>query len=214
MLDADGSIISPAAFLPAAERFHLASRIDRWVLRTAVAWLKGLGADHPIQLLCINLSGQSVGDRAFHRDIMQSLAALPATLCERLCFEITETAAVTNLTDAAVFVEQVRAMGISVALDDFGAGASSFGYLKRLHVDYIKIDGQFIKDLLDDPLDDVAVRCFVDVAKVMGIQTVAEYVDKAAVLERVKALGITYAQGFFLHKPEPIEYLLDAPHIY
>lgn len=211
MLDADGSIISPAAFLPAAERFHLATRIDRWVLRRSIAWLKSLGTDNPIQLLCINLSGQSVGDRAFHRHVMESLAALPATLCERLCFEITETAAVTNLADAALFVEQVRALGISVALDDFGAGASSFGYLKQLRVDYLKIDGQFIKDLLDDPLDDVAVRCFVDVAKVMGIQTVAEYVDKAPVLARVKELGITYAQGFFLHKPEPIECLLAVP---
>ena len=144
---------------------------------------------------------------------MESLSTLPAKLCERLCFEITETAAVTNLVDAALFVDQVRALGISIALDDFGAGASSFGYLKRLRVDYLKIDGQFIKDLLDDPLDDVAVRCFVDVAKVMGIQTVAEYVDKAPVLERVKELGITYAQGFFLHKPEPIERLLEMPQI-
>ena len=214
MLDADGSIISPAAFLPAAERFNLASRIDRWVLRKSIAWLEALGPNHPIQLLCINLSGQSVGDRAFHRHVMEILSALPATLCERMCFEITETAAVTNLADAALFVEQVRALGISVALDDFGAGASSFGYLKRLRVDYLKIDGQFIKDLLDDPLDDVAVRCFVDVAKVMGIQTVAEYVDKAAVLERVKELGITYAQGFFLHKPEPIECLLEVPQVF
>ena len=208
MLDSDGSIISPAAFLPAAERFHLASRIDRWVLRKSIAWLEGLGMDNPIQLLCINLSGQSVGDRAFHRHVMEKLSSLPAILCERLCFEITETAAVTNLADAALFVEQVRALGISIALDDFGAGASSFGYLKRLRVDYLKIDGQFVKDLLDDPLDDVAVRCFVDVAKVMGIHTVAEYVDKATVLDRVKELGVTYAQGFFLHRPEPIERLL------
>jgi diguanylate cyclase (GGDEF)-like protein/PAS domain S-box-containing protein len=213
MLDADGSIISPAAFLPAAERFHLASRIDRWVLRRSIAWLEALGADHPIQLLCINLSGKSVGDRTFHRHVMDSLSALPTTLCERMCFEITETAAVTNMVDAALFVEQVRALGISVALDDFGAGASSFGYLKQLRVDYLKIDGQFIKDLLDDPLDDLAVRCFVDVAKVMGIQTVAEYVDKAPVLERVKELGITYAQGFFIHKPEPIECLLKVSQI-
>ena len=207
MIDVDGTVIAPTAFLPAAERFHLASRIDRWVLRRSIAWLDSLGTDNQIRLLCINLSGQSVGDRAFHRHVMESLSALPAALCERLCFEITETAAVTNLADAALFVEQVRALGISVALDDFGAGASSFGYLKRLRVDYLKIDGQFIKDLLDDPLDDVAVRCFVDVAKVMGIQTVAEYVDNAPVLDRVRELGITYAQGYFLHKPEPLENL-------
>jgi diguanylate cyclase (GGDEF)-like protein/PAS domain S-box-containing protein len=210
MLDSDGSIISPAAFLPAAERFHLASRIDRWVLRHAIAWLDALGADNSIELLCINLSGQSVGDRAFHRYVLEHLATIPTGLCKRLCFEITETAAVTNLVDAAHFVEQLRALGIRVALDDFGAGASSFGYLKRLRVDYLKIDGQFIKDLLDDPLDDVAVRCFVDVAKVMGIKTVAEYVDNAPVLGRIKALGVNYSQGFFFHKPEPIERLLAS----
>jgi diguanylate cyclase (GGDEF)-like protein/PAS domain S-box-containing protein len=213
MLDTDGSIISPAAFLPAAERFHLASRIDRWVLRHSIAWLEALGSDNPIQLLSINLSGQSVGDRAFHRVVMDSLTALPTTLCKRLCFEITETAAVTNLADAALFVEQVRALGVSVALDEFGAGASSFGYLKQLRVDYLKINGPFIKDMLDDPLDDVAVRCFVDVANVMGIKTVAEYVDKAPVMARVTELGITYAQGFYLHKPQPIEQLLAMPQI-
>ncbi|QJC57952.1 Cyclic di-GMP phosphodiesterase PdeB [Polaromonas vacuolata] len=211
MLDNNGSIISPAAFLPAAERFHLASRIDRWVLNRSIAWLKALGSDSPIQLLAINLSGQSVGDMAFHRSVMEYLVTLPATLCKRLCFEITETAAVTNLAAAALFIEQVRALGISVALDDFGAGASSFGYLKRLRVDYLKIDGQFITNLLDDALDDVAVRCFVDLAKVMNIKTIAEYVDKAPVLERIKELGVDYAQGFFLHKPEPINFLLKSP---
>ena len=99
-------------------------------------------------------------------------------------------------------------MGIQVALDDFGAGASSFGYLKNLKVDVIKIDGQFIKDIVDDPLDDAAVRCFVDVAKVLGVKTIAEYVDKDAVLKRVVELGIDYAQGFYLHKPESIEKLV------
>jgi len=102
----------------------------------------------------------------------------------------------------------VRAFGVRISLDDFGAGASSFGYLKSLRVDYLKIDGQFIRDLVDDPLDDAAVRCFVDVARVVGVKTVAEYVDRDAVLQRVHALGIDFAQGFHLHKPEPIDLLL------
>ncbi len=208
MLDEDGSIIGPGAFLPAAERFNLASRIDKWVLRNAVAWLETHGAKANIHTLCVNLSGQSVGDRAFHRQVMEKLSGMPAATCRRLCFEITETAAVTNLADAALFIEQVRALGVRISLDDFGAGASSFGYLKTLRVDYLKIDGQFIKDLVDDPLDDAAVRCFVDVAKVLSIKTVAEYVDKDAVLQRVKSLGINYAQGFHLHKPEPVDLLL------
>jgi EAL domain-containing protein (putative c-di-GMP-specific phosphodiesterase class I) len=109
-------------------------------------------------------------------------------------------------------------LGVRIALDDFGAGASSFGYLKTLAVDLIKIDGQFIKDLIDDPLDDAAVRCFVDVARVVGVKTVAEFVDSPAVLQRVKEIGIDYAQGFLLHRPEPIGNVLglqarqaDAP---
>ncbi|TAH13369.1 MAG: PAS domain S-box protein [Curvibacter sp.] len=210
MLDHDGGIISPAAFIPAAERFNLASRIDRWVLRNATDWLEAHAEQANVQTLSVNLSGQSVGDRAFHRQVIEKLCSLAPHIRQRLCFEVTETAAVTNLADAALFIEQARALGVRIALDDFGAGASSFGYLKSLRVDFLKIDGQFIKDLVDDALDDAAVRCFVDVARVVGVKTVAEYVDREAVLERVKALGIDYAQGFHLHKPEPIERLLTV----
>ena len=209
MLDSDGSIIPPGAFLPAAERFHLASRIDRWVLRNSIDWLKALDQSAPtIEMLCINLSGQSIGDRAFHRHAVEMLRDAGVSICAKICIEITETAAVTNLSDASLFIEQVSALGVRVALDDFGAGASSFGYLKNLAVDILKIDGQFIKDLMDDPLDDVAVRCFIDVAKVCGLETVAEFVDKPTVLKRVHELGIDYAQGFLLHKPEPIDFIL------
>jgi diguanylate cyclase (GGDEF)-like protein/PAS domain S-box-containing protein len=209
MVDHDGSIVGPAAFIPAAERFNLASRIDRWVLRNATAWLEKYADQANVQTLSVNLSGQSVGDRAFHRQVIEKLETLPPRICQRLCFEITETAAVTNLADAALFIEQVRALGVRISLDDFGAGASSFGYLKSLRVDYLKIDGQFIRDLVDDPLDDAAVRCFVDVARVVGVKTVAEYVDRDAVLQRVQALGIDFAQGFHLHKPEPIDHLIS-----
>ena len=209
MLDHDGGIIGPAAFIPAAERFNLISRIDRWVLSTSIAWLEQHVAQANVQTLSVNLSGQSVGDRAFHRQVIEKLGTLPPSICQRLCFEITETAAVTNLADAALFIEQVRALGVRISLDDFGAGASSFGYLKKLRVDYLKIDGQFIKDLVDDPLDDAAVRCFVDVARVVGVKTVAEFVDREAVLQRVQALGIDFAQGYHLHKPEPIEHLVS-----
>ena len=97
-----------------------------------------------------------------------------------------------------------------VALDDFGAGASSFGYLKNLPVDYLKIDGQFIRDLMTDPLDDVAVRCFVDVARVVGVRTVAEFVDQPEVLARLQAMGVDYAQGYLLHRPEPLSTLLES----
>ena len=206
--DVDGSLIPPGAFLPAAERFHLSSRIDRWVLQHALARLASVEELDAVELLCINLSGQSIGDRAFHRHAVELLTLAGPVVCQRVCLEITETAAVTHMADASQFIEQVRALGVRMALDDFGAGASSFGYLKTLPVDLLKIDGQFIKDLIDDPLDDAAVRCFVDVARVVGLKTVAEFVDRPEILQRVREHGIDYAQGFLLHRPEPLDDVL------
>ncbi len=208
LIETDGSLVAPGAFLPAAERFHLSSRIDRWVLRAACDWLLALPDLAPIDTLCVNLSGQSIGDRAFHRHALDILAAAGEPICRRLCLEITETAAVTNLADAAAFIEKARSLGVRIALDDFGAGASSFGYLKKLKVDILKIDGQFIRDFLDDPLDGAAVRCFVDVARVMGLKTVAEFVDRPEVLAELGAIGVDYAQGYLLHLPEPIDRLM------
>lgn len=213
MKNGDGTFAQPGAFLPAAERFHLASRVDRWVLRQSVAWLKTLPAIGLIDMLSVNLSGQSVGDRAFHTWANEMLAEAGSEVCARLCLEITETATVTNMADAAIFIGAVRKAGVRVALDDFGAGASSFGYLKTLSVDYLKIDGQFIRDLIDDPLDDVAVRCFADVAKVVGVKTVAEFVEQPAVLERLRVIGVDYAQGYLIHRPEPIDILLQESRV-
>lgn len=208
MLDADGTLISPGAFLSAAERFHLAPRIDRWVVKRTIAWMRALPDITVVDNLSVNLSGKSVGDKAFHRWAFDVLSSAGPDICSRLCFEVTETAAVTNLADAALFIEQIRVVGVRVALDDFGAGASSFGYLKMLPVDYLKIDGQFIKDLVDDPLDDAAVRCFVDVAGVIGVKTVAEFVDSQRILDRLLDIGADFVQGFLLHKPSPIDELL------
>ena len=210
MLEPDGCMILPGSFLPAAERFHLASRIDRWVLRHVLAWMQGTASLDSIQTISVNLSGQSVGDREFHRWAIQLLGEAGATICSKLCFEITETAAVTNMADAALFIEKVRTVGVRVALDDFGAGASSFGYLKTMRVDYLKIDGQFIRDVVTDPLDEAAVRCFADVARVVGVKTVAEFVDQPAVLERLRVIGIDFAQGYLIHKPEHIDALLTG----
>ncbi len=212
MVGEGGELIAPGAFLHVAERFHLASRIDRWVLRRALAWMAALPADLPLRTLAVNLSGQSVGDRSFHRDAMALLQAAGAAVCQRLCLEITETAAITNLADATTFITQVRALGVRIALDDFGAGASSFGYLKTLPVDLIKIDGQFVRDMVEDRLDDAAVRCFADVARVMGVPTVAEFVDRPEVLARLREVGVDFAQGYLLHKPQPLDALLTPWH--
>lgn len=207
--DVDGAVVPAGAFLPAAERFHLASRIDRWVLGSVVSVLRARHNLSGLGGLSVNLSGQSIGDRAFHRHALDLLMTAGPAVCRCLCLEITETVAVTHVADAGAFVDQVRALGVRVALDDFGAGASSFGYLKGLRVDQIKIDGQFIRDLLDDPLDEAAVRCFVDVARVVGVHTVAEFVDRPEILARVRELGIDFAQGYLLHRPEPLERLTD-----
>ena len=208
--DETGELIQPAAFLPAAERFHLATRIDRWVLRNAIAQLTELPDLSGIELLWINLSGQSIGDRDFHRDAIRMLSEAGQDICRRICLEITETAAITNITNAADFITRLKGLQVRTALDDFGAGASSFGYLKSLPVDILKIDGQFISTIIDDPLAAAAVRCFVDVAGVVGLQTVAEHVESEAVLARVRSLGLDFAQGYLLHEPEPIRLALDG----
>ena len=164
-----------------------------------------------IELLSVNLSGQSVGDRAFHRWSIDALTEAGPEVCARLCLEITETTAVAHMADALQFVQQVRTLGVKVALDDFGAGASSFGYLKTLPVDVLKIDGQFVRDVIDDPLDEAAVRGFIDVARVVGVHTVAEFVDQARVRERLLEMGVDFAQGYLIHEPESIESLLPLP---
>jgi diguanylate cyclase (GGDEF)-like protein/PAS domain S-box-containing protein len=207
--DEQGNVILPGAFLPAAERFHLATRIDRWVLLHVVARLTSMPTLENVGLLSINLSGQSVGDRAFHRQAGDLLTTAGPQVCRSLCIEITETAAITNMADAKSFITQLRQLGVRIALDDFGAGASSFGYLKALHVDILKIDGQFIGDLIADALNDAAVRCFVDVAKVLGLKTVAEFVETQSVLTRLEEIGVDYAQGFLLDRPCLLEDVLQ-----
>jgi len=205
----DGNLVAPGAFLPAAERFHLATRIDRWVLQKTIEQMSCLNNVSLIRMLSINLSGQSVGDRAFYRSALDVLQDAGPELCKRLCVEITETAAVTNLADATRFINSLQELGVSVALDDFGAGASSFGYIKKLPVDILKIDGQFIRDMVNDPIDKAAVRCFVDVADLLGLKTVAEFVDSTKVMQQVRDAGIDYAQGHLLHKPEPMQHVLE-----
>ncbi|HEX7686589.1 MAG TPA: EAL domain-containing protein, partial [Burkholderiaceae bacterium] len=201
--DTNGALIAPGAFLPAAERFHVASRIDRWVVRHVFEWIAAHDDLGGVDAFAINLSGQSMGDRAFHRYVTDMVAATKVD-ARRLCFEITETAAITNMADAAAFVEAMRAIGARIALDDFGAGASSFGYLKSLPVDYLKIDGQFVRDLNEDALDLAAVRCFTEVARVIGVRTVAEFVESDALLATLRDIGVDYVQGYTVHKPEPL----------
>ena len=201
----DGSLVMPGAFLPPAERFQMATRLDQWVLQKTLSLLAEQACLDGIDRIALNVSGQSVVDPSFRQTVDQMLAQAGTEVSRRLCFEITETAAITNASAALEFIATVRRRGSTVALDDFGSGTASFGALKTLPVTHLKIDGQFVTGVIDDPLDDVAVRCFVEVAEVIGLRTVAEFVESASVLERLRQIGVHYAQGYHLHRPEPFE---------
>ena len=205
MRDEDGEIVSPGEFLPAAEQFHLSTKLDRWVTSTVFAWL----ADHSerlrrLHLCAINLSGQSVTDQGLLEFIIEQLHArhIPA---RKICFEITETAAIENLSEATKFITTLRSLGCRFALDDFGSGLSSFTYLKSLPVDYLKIDGAFVRGIADDPIDFAVVRTINEIGKVMNKQTIAEFVENQAIREKLQEIGVDYAQGYGIGRPEPIE---------
>ena len=200
----DGTLTLPGAFVAAAERFHMASRIDRRMAEKVFAWMEAEPDFHDgIDMISINLSGQSIADTSFHQDISAMIRAARFDV-RKICLEITETAAITRFDDAKSFIDEVRSLGVKVALDDFGAGASSFGYLKTLPVDFLKIDGQFIKEITQDGLDVVAVRCFRDVARKLHVQTIAEFIEYDDQRQVLADLGIDFGQGYLLHRPEPL----------
>ncbi|MGH8072550.1 MAG: bifunctional diguanylate cyclase/phosphodiesterase [Lysobacter sp.] len=202
--DQQGRLVLPGAFLPAAERYGLMPMIDRWVIRTVLSNFDRL---HPsgerLELATINLSGASIEDESLV-DLILELLQEHQVAPERVCFEITETVAVRNLSHVARFLGRLRDAGCKLALDDFGAGMSSFGYLKNLPVDIIKIDGSFIRDLLSDPMSYAIVRAVTDIGHQRGLIVIAEWVSGSDVMEALARIGVDYAQGFGLHQPEPI----------
>lgn len=204
-LEESGQIVPPGAFLPAAERYGLMPRIDQWVVHNTLAWLGDrLRRDGVLDgIWAINLSGASLSDERFRGHLRELLVQhrLPPG---RLCFEITETAAVANLSKVVPFIEEIKALGCLFALDDFGSGLSSFAYLKSLPVDYLKIDGSFVKDIDDDPIDLAMVQAIHAIGHVMGLKTIAEYVHSEAIVQRLRSIGVDYAQGFHVGRPAPI----------
>lgn len=199
----DGELVPPSEFIPAAERYNVMSVIDRWVMLQAVELLserQHRGA--PLPTLAVNLSGTSLNEQSFLDFALQNVG--DARIAAALCFEITETAAVTNLADAIHFMRELQARGCRFALDDFGSGISSFMYLKTLPVDFLKIDGQFIRHIADDPVDRSMVEAICKVGKALGIATVAESVETAAVLAQLERLGVDFAQGYYLARPRPL----------
>ena len=203
LVDDDGSEVLPGAFLPAAERYGISPRLDRWVVERTLRYLTEYRESfQAVQHCAVNLSGLTLSDESFFPFVNHLLDELDVRP-ETLCFEITETAAVTNLAAAARFIRALRARGCCFALDDFGSGLSSFGYLKTLPVDFVKIDGMFVKDILDDPIDHAMVRSINEIAHVMGKQTIAEFVENDAVLDALRVLGVDAAQGYGIGPPVP-----------
>jgi len=204
MRDELGSIVMPSQFLPAAERYNLSDKVDRWMIGNALAWLR----EHPelvaqLHLCAINLSGQSLGNKAILQFILEQIneGGIPP---EKLCFEVTETAAISDLAQATNFITLLKDCGCMFALDDFGSGFSSFSYLKKLPVDFLKIDGSFVRDICTNSIDLAMVRSINDIGHVMGKKTIAEFVEDRGVLEVLRDIGVDYAQGFEIGRPTPL----------
>jgi Amt family ammonium transporter len=209
MGDGDGGRVETTALFSAAERYQMMPQIDRWVVSTTIAklaeareFVEGQNAT-----FAINLSGQSLGDDDFLRFIELEIdrSNLPDSI---LCFEITESSAVSNLKKAQAFIDRLRERGCQISLDDFGAGLSSFAYLKNFNVDTLKIDGSFIRDIAENRISESMVAAITQVAKVMELKTVAEYVETEATWDLIKELGVDFAQGHYISEPVTLNSVL------
>jgi len=200
----DGSIIAPGAFLPIAERHDLIQEIDQWVIRRAIRILAECPGGEDSPRLCVNLSGRSVGDPSVLEVISSEIRRTGADP-SGLILEVTETSAIGNISSAQVFAESLANLGCRFALDDFGTGFASFYYLKHIACDYVKIDGEFIRHIADDPTDRLLVRALVQISRGMGKFTVAEQVEDAETLELLREYGVDFVQGYHLDRPRPVE---------
>lgn len=204
LLDDENRIIQPADFIPAAERYNLMPQIDRWVIKTAIARWREFFASHPDRpTFCLNLSGESIADANLASYIKHEFKKYDIDPKD-FCFEITETATIANLGRAVALIQDLKAVGCLFALDDFGSGFSSLAYLRNLPVDYLKIDGVFVKNLDSDPVNYAMVEGIQKISRVMGLKTIAEFAATDGVLATLRTIGVDYAQGYALSKPEPL----------
>ncbi len=204
MVDVKGNIIEPGAFLPAAGRYNLMPQLDRWVVGHALTLLNSGGqCCSALKWVSINLSEQSIADVGFLDFVLNDIQnrAVPPG---KICFEIKETAAVSNLKPVSHFISVLSRIGCRFVLDDFGKGLSSFGYLTKLKVDYLKIDGVLVKNILDDPIDYAMVKSINEVGQVMGMKTIAACVENDDIKEKLRWVGVSFAQGSGIEKPRPI----------
>jgi len=202
--DENGRIIMPDSFIPAAERYGLMTALDRWVVRSVFTVIRQCldeQSDEPLAMCAINLSGSSIGDDKFLEYLRRLFGefAIPPQL---ICFEITETSAIANLGSAIRFINELKSLGCRFSLDDFCAGMSSFAYLKHLPVDFLKIDGSFVKDMLDDPVNRAMVEVINHIGHVMGKRTIAEFVETPLIEQALQEIGVDYAQGYLIERPQ------------
>jgi len=208
MQDVNGVIIPPGAFLPAAERYNLIVQLDLWVIEKAFCLLRL----HPsflnkVDFISINLSGHSLTDESVLTFIISKFKQYNMD-AKKFCFEITETAAISHILIAERFILELKKLGCKFALDDFGSGLSSFGYLKSLPIDYLKIDGVFVKDIVEDKIDYAMVKAINEIGHTIGMQTIAEFVKSQGIKEILTELGVDFAQGYSIHRPQPFEEIL------
>ena len=204
MADEVGKQVAPASFLAAAEHYGISPRLDRWVIERFFKHLDDNPEETPALTRCsINISGLSLGNTGFHEFLLRQFekSSVPPS---KVCLEITETAAISNLTNAADFMRSLRAFGCSFALDDFGSGISSFAYLKTLPVNFLKIDGLFVRGIVSDPISYAMVKSIHDIGKLMGMQTIAESAESDEILQKLREIGVDFAQGFALSRPTPL----------
>jgi EAL domain-containing protein (putative c-di-GMP-specific phosphodiesterase class I) len=210
MRDEQGKIVAPDQFITAAERFGITPHIDRWVIENAFRWLVSEADERERLAMCsINLSGQSLGDDKFLPYVIDQFhrSGIDAT---RVCFEITETAAIASFSQANRFIHSLKQLGCKFALDDFGTGLSSFGYLKHFPVDYLKIDGSFVKEILHDPIDREMVRSINEIGHLTGKQTIAEFAENQEIIDMLRGLGVDYAQGYGIGTPHRVLKVANA----
>ena len=204
LIDDDGTVIAPGAFLYAAEKYNMVSSIDRWVIENSMAWLAETEKSdgRPITI-SINLSGQTIGSPDMLKFIIDKMEETGAP-AEQIIFEVTETAAIENITSATSFMLTLRGCGFRFSLDDFGSGLSSFTYLKKLPVDFLKIDGAFVRDILSDPVDYAMVRSINELGQLLGKETIAEFVETTGLADELERMGVNYVQGYAFAKPRPL----------
>ncbi len=202
----DGDILAPGEFLPPAERYNLIEKIDRWVVGRVLDWLRDNREKNSDVVLSVNLSGRSLGSRSFHKFLYESLNDSELNL-DQLVFEITETAVINNIENSVDFIESIKKLGVRFSLDDFGTGLSSFSYLKQFPVDYLKIDGEFVRDINDDDKSYVFVRSITEVGHCLDMKVIAEFVESDTMFDKLREAQVDYVQGYTIGKPVALESL-------